>query len=386
MDKMRVSAHVDLDAVGKNIDELKKHIDKRTKILAVLKANGYGMGAVPIAHYLEKRDDISGYAAATVEEAVELQEAGIRKPILILGYTFADSYEEIIRREIRPVIFTYEMARDYSLAARKLNKKVYCHIAIDTGMSRIGYQVTDDDADEIAATFHEFPELVPEGIFTHFARADERDKSFTDDQYLLFGTMISKLASRGVQFKIRHCANSAAAMEYMKDKLDAVRYGVTMYGMWPSDQMDKSFTVTPVLSLKSHVVYIKTLPAGRSISYGGTYVTESPRVIATVPVGYADGYARTLSGKADVLIRGQRAPIVGRICMDQMMVDVTDIDGVSMLDEVTLIGRDGDECITIEELGDLSGRFNYEFACCLGNRIPRLFYENGVMVEQQTFY
>ena len=286
---------------------------------------------------------------------------------------------------MRPVIFSKKMATDYASYAKKLGKKVYCHIAIDTGMGRIGYPVTEEAADEIAELFKD-DSLVPEGIFTHFAKADEKDMTYTDDQYARFTRMIDMLHERGVDFEIRHCCNSAASMDYTKDKLDAVRLGITMYGMWPSDDVDHSFPLEPSLSLVSHIVHLKTVPAGTSISYGGIYVTDRERKIATVPVGYADGYPRSLSNKAEVIIRGKRCPIVGRICMDQMMVDVSDVPDVANMDEVTLIGRNGDEEITIEELGDISGRFNYELACDLGIRIPRLYYKDGVMVEKKKFY
>ena len=384
MDLMRVSAKVDLDAILKNIEETKKRCENQ-KIYAVLKADGYGHGGLEIARELEMCDLIYGYAVATAEEAFELRDHDLKKPILILGYTFNDSYERVILEDIRPTIYTAAMAEEYADVAKKLGRKVYCHIKIDTGMSRIGYQVDEKSADEIASIF-ERSELVAEGIFTHFARSDEEDKTATDQQYELFLHMIQLLSQRGIHFTIRHCCNSAAAMEYNRDKLDAVRLGVTMYGMWPSAEVDHSFPIHPALSLYSHIVHIKKLPAGRSISYGGTYTTTKERVIATIPVGYADGYARSLSGKGEVLIRGKRAPIVGRICMDQMMVDVSDIPGVRVLDQVTLIGRDKDQCISFEELGELSGKFNYEFACGLGNRIPRLYYRNGRLVEKKQFF
>lgn len=385
MDFYRICAKIDLNAIEANIHEVKKRCPDQ-KVFAVMKADGYGFGAVPIAKDLEKNDDIYGFAAATAEEAYELLEAGIKKPILILGFTFTHSYDRIIREGVRPVIFNKKMAVDYADYARKIGTKVYCHIGVDTGMGRIGYQVNDESADEIASLFKEHEELVPEGIFTHFARADEENKDYTDKQYDKFLKMISMLHDRGIDFKICHCCNSAAAMEYTKDKLDAVRLGVTMYGMWPSDEVDHSFPIHRALTLVSHIVHLKKVPAGTSISYGGTYVTDKDRVIATVPVGYADGYPRSLSNKADVIIRGKRCPIVGRICMDQMMVDVSDVDGVSLMDEVTLIGKDGDEEITIEELGSISGRFNYELVCDLGIRVPRLYYKDNEMVEKKKFF
>ncbi|MDD6428769.1 MAG: alanine racemase [Lachnospiraceae bacterium] len=384
MDFYRICAKVDLDAIEHNIREVKNRC-REEKMYAVLKADGYGHGAVPIAKDLENDPDIYGYAAATAEEAYELLDAGVRKPILILGFTFTHSYERIVRQEVRPVIFSRKMAMDYADTARRLGKKVYCHIAIDTGMGRIGYPVTEQAADEIAELFSD-PVLVPEGIFTHFARADEKDMTYTNMQYDRFSKMIDMLHQRGLDFSIRHCCNSAASMYYDRDKLDAVRLGITMYGMWPSDDVDHSFPLEPSLTLVSHIVHLKTLPKGSSVSYGGIYVTDGERRIATVPVGYADGYPRSLSNKAEVIIRGKRCPVVGRICMDQMMVDVTDVPEAANMDQVTLIGRDGDQEITIEELGRISGRFNYELACDLGIRIPRLYYKGKEMVEKKKFF
>ncbi|MCR5451910.1 MAG: alanine racemase [Lachnospiraceae bacterium] len=372
MDEMRLSATVDIRAIRSNITECKKRLNDGVKIFAVLKADGYGHGAIPIAKEMEKWDEVFGIAVATADEAFEMRQNNITKPILILGYTFPDSYEKIAEYEIRPAVFTAQMAKDYAAAAKKTGKKVYCHIKIDTGMHRIGYQVNEEAADEIAEIF-KCKDLIPEGIFTHFARADEVDKSHAIKQKALFDQMIDYLDKRGVKFDIRHCSNSAAAMELPDMNMDAVRLGIVMYGLWPSDEMDHSFPLKPALSLYSHIVYIKELPAGCPVSYGGIYVTPSKRRIATIPVGYADGYPRSLSNKASVIIKGKPAPIVGRVCMDQMMVDITDIPDAGLLDKVTLIGNDGDVTITMEELGDISGRFNYELACDLGNRVRRIF-------------
>ncbi len=385
MDKKRLLAKIDLDAIEYNISQVAALHPGNPKMFAVLKADGYGHGAVPIAMDLEEFEPIYGYAVATTEEAFELKKAGAKKPILILGYTFDHTYSKVIEYDIRPTIYNSTMAAAYAEAARKLGKKVRCHIKIDTGMNRIGYPVSDEAADEIAKIF-ENEYLIPEGIFTHFARADEADKSIAEGQYGLFCDMLSKLSARGVEFEIRHCSNSAASMEFMKGELDALRLGIVIYGLWPSDEMDRSFDMKSALSLYSHIVHIKEVPAGSPISYGGTFVTDRPTMIATVPVGYADGYARSLSGKGDVLIRGKRAPILGRVCMDQMMVDVTDIPGAAMLDRVTLIGKDGDEEITAEELGRISGRFNYEFVCDLGNRIPRVYEKGGTEVARKEYY
>ena len=385
MDKNRLLAKIDLDAIDHNIYEVSKRHPGRPLMYAVLKADGYGHGAVPIAKSLEDNELIYGYAVATTEEAFELKNAGMKKPVLILGYTFEHTYNRVIESDIRPTIFTREMAEGYAKCAKELGKTVKCHIKIDTGMNRIGYPVTAEAADEIAGIFTD-KSLIPEGIFTHFARADEVDKSAAIRQYEAFTSMIEMLRERGVEFTVRHCSNSAASMELTDVELDALRLGIVMYGLWPSDEMKRDFDLRPALSLYSHIVYIKDVAAGEAISYGGTHVTDRPSRIATIPVGYADGYARSLSDKGEVLIRGKRAPICGRVCMDQMMVDVTDIPEAALLDRVTLIGSDGDESISLEELGLISDRFNYEFACDLGNRIPRIYEKGGMQVDKKQYY
>ena len=380
MEKNRVHADIDLDAVVSNLENMKKGLPKDTSIACVIKSDAYGHGVVPIAKTVSGLSYVWGLCVATVDEALDLRSSGIKKPILILGYTFPDSYEDMINNDLRPAILTYEMAEAYSKAAERLSKKVYCHIKLDTGMGRIGFSCDDFALSEIEKVFT-LKNLVPEGIFTHFARADEAEREATDRQFSLFTHAVGELSKKGIAFDIRHCSNSAAAISYPGDSLDMIRAGITMYGLWPSSEVDHSFPLKPALSLYSSVSFIKTVDEGVSISYGGTYTTQGKTVVATIPVGYGDGYARSLSNKGSVLIRGKRARILGRVCMDQFMVDVTGIPGVIAGDKVTLVGRDGDDEITLEELGGLSGRFNYEFACCLGNRIPRLYYRGGRLVD-----
>ena len=380
MDRNRVHADIDLDAVVSNLENMKSVLPEGAFIACVLKSDAYGHGVVPIAKTVERLPFVWGHCVATVDEALDLRASGIKKPILILGYTFPDSYEDIIKNDLRPAILSYEMALDYSTAAERLSKKVNCHIKLDTGMGRIGFSCEETGLSEIQKIFS-LKNLVPEGIFTHFARADEAGREATDRQFSLFTHAIEELSKKGLSFDIRHCSNSAACISYPEDSLDMVRAGITMYGLWPSDEVDHSFPLKPALSLYSRVSFIKTVEKGAAISYGGTFVAEKKMIVATIPVGYGDGYARSLSNKGFVLIRGKRANILGRVCMDQFMVDVTDIHGVMVGDKATLVGRDGDDKITLEELGELSGRFNYEFACCLGNRIPRLYYKDGRLVD-----
>ncbi len=381
----RVYANIDLDALMFNLDSMRNNLKTGTQMIAVIKTNGYGHGALEIACELEQVHDVFGYAVATIEEAMELRMHKIKKPILILGYTFSDCYEDMILNDIRPTVYTLEMAKELSDWGVRLKKNVNIHIKIDTGMSRIGFQVSDKSAD-IIAQIGKLPNLNLEGIFTHFARADEVDKSHAQAQYDLFCKMIKKCEERKICFSYHHCSNSAAILEYPDANMDLVRAGITLYGLWPSMEMDMSFPLKPVLSLYSHIVHIKELEPGREISYGGTYVTNKKQRIATIPVGYGDGYPRSLSNKGYVLIRGKKAPITGRVCMDQFMVDVSDIPDVTVHDLVTLIGTDQQQSITMEELGTLSGRFNYELACDLGERIPRIYYRNQKLVSVRDYF
>lgn len=380
----RVHADIDLDAILHNMEEMHRLTNPKTKLMAVIKTDGYGHGAIPIARELEKLDYVYGYAVATEEEALALRKDGIKKTILILGYAFPEQYEALLRAQITPAIFSLEAAKRLSETAERLNQTAHIHIKLDTGMGRVGFLVSEESADVIAQIAG-LPHIMIEGMFTHFARADETDKRAAEKQLADFLHMAELLEARGVHIPLKHCSNSAGILDLPHANLDLVRAGITLYGLHPSDEVHlERMDMRPALSLKSQVVHVKTLPAGYGISYGATYVTTEPRRIATIPVGYGDGYARSLSNNADVLIRGKRAPICGRVCMDQFMVDVTDIPDVCVGDEVTLIGRDGSECITLEELGERSGRFNYEFACDLGKRIPRVFYRNGRQIASWT--
>ncbi len=369
----RIYATIDLDAVSYNLDSIQKKISSGTDIIAVVKADGYGHGALEISRMLERETRVFGFAVASAEEAFALRDFGIQKPVLILGYTFAEDYEALVRQNIRPTVYSYEMAKAYDAAARKAGTKALLHIKIDTGMGRIGYPVTREAADEIAE-IAALPGIEIEGLFTHFARADERDKTESRRQLALYREMLTLLEERHVYVTYRHCSNSAAIAEFSEADLDLVRAGIILYGLWPSEESNRdAICLRPVMELKSTVIHIKTLEAGSCISYGGTYRLTERKRIATIPAGYADGYPRSLSNKGYVLIRGKKAPILGRICMDQFMVDVTEIPGVKLLDPVTLLGRDGKEQISMEDLGRLSGRFNYEFACDIGKRVPRYY-------------
>lgn len=381
----RVYAKIDLDAVTYNMEQMKQRIDGDTKIMAVIKSDGYGHGAIQVAEVLEKYDYIWGFAVATLDEAVVLRTEGIQKPILVLGCIFPDQYLEMLDNDIRMNVYTEEMAKEISYMARREGKTAYLHIKLDTGMARLGFAVNNESVDAITR-ISKLPNVNMEGVFTHFAKADETDKTFTKNQISQFVSMTEKLRERGVTFPYEHCANSAAIIDVEDARFDIVRAGISTYGLYPSEEVNQNAVhLKPALALKSHVAFVKEIEEGTPVSYGGTFVAEKKMKIATIPVGYGDGYPRSLSGKGYVLIRGKKANILGRICMDQFMVDVTDIEGVSFGDKVTLIGRDGNEAISVEKLSELSGRFNYEFICALGKRIPRVYVKNGKIAEQVDY-
>lgn len=378
----RVYARIDLKAIDYNLEAMRANIPDGTKIIAVIKTDAYGHGAVRIAEELENKEYIWGYAVATAEEAFELRDNAIKKPILILGYTFPYAYERMLIEGIRPTVFRADMAKEINDYATKLinrgeiKGKVPVHIAVDTGMSRIGI-APDDTGVAFVKELTKLENIHIEGMFTHFARADEKDLTNVKERELVFKEFADKVEKEArIHIDIKHCANSASIIAVPESSMDMVRAGVTMYGMWPSDEVPKNIVnLKPTMELISHIVMIKELEAGTPISYGGTFVTDKKTKVATIPVGYGDGYPRSLSNKGFVLINGKRAYILGRVCMDQFMVDVTDIPDVKEGDEVVLLGKDkisGEE-ITAEYLGDLSGRFNYELTCDINKRVPRIF-------------
>ena len=383
----RVWAEVDLDAIWENMVHMKENIAENTKILAVIKTDGYGHGGVPIAKMLEQLDFMFGYAAATYEEAHVLREAGVKKPILILGYTFPYCYEELIREEIRPAVYRRDTVEELAAAAAKVGKKAKVHIKVDTGMGRIGI-TPDEEGLEFVRFLIEHPELEVEGIFTHFAKSDEADKTSANHQLELFQNFIDKIQTElGITIPVKHCSNSAAILEMPQANMDMVRAGITTYGLYPSEEVSKDIVpLRAAMSLYSHIVYCKMIHAGQSVSYGGLFTAQKDTRVATIPVGYGDGYPRSLSGRGYVLIHGKRAPILGRVCMDQFMVDISEISEAMDGDKVTLLGMDGTERITAEELGELSGRFNYEFVCDLGKRIPRVYIQHGEITEVRDYF
>lgn len=382
----RVCARIDLDAIEYNMDQMHETVGDATKIMAVVKMDGYGHGAVPIACDLEKKNYLWGFATATPDEGVILRANGIRKPILVLGPVFPSQQAEAIEHEIRFTCYTKEIAEQISKTAVKLGKTAYVHIKLDTGMSRLGFQIDEENADTIAE-IAKLPGIEMEGMYTHFSKADEADKAYAHKQLEHYLWMRKALEDRNVTFKHYHCANSAAILDLPETYMDIVRSGISTYGLYPSDEVDQQHVhLKPAMELISHVSHVKWVEAGVPVSYGGTFVTERPTKIVTVPVGYGDGYPRSLSNKGFVLIHGKKAPILGRICMDQFMVDCTEIENVAYGDRVVLIGRDGDNYLPVETLSDLSGRFSYEFVCDLGKRIPREFLKDGKVIEQIDYF
>lgn len=379
---LRTYAKIDLDAIEYNIDSVRKKLAGRAKLLAVVKADAYGHGAVEVGRLLEDKCDFFGVAC--VEEAMELKNAGIRKPILILGYVSPSQFEITVRNDIRVPIFSYETAKALSDEAVRQHKNAPFHFCADTGMSRIGFQISEESAD-ICKQITQLPNVFAEGLFSHFATADESDLTKAKKQRELFKNFITMLSDRDVEIPVKHLNNSAGIMVF-DETFDMVRSGIVNYGLYPSDQVDRSLLdIKPAMAWKAHISHIKTLDAGREISYGGTYITEKETVVATIPVGYADGYPRCLSNMGRVIVNGQYAPILGRVCMDQFMVDITGIPGVKPEDEVTLVGRDGNAVLTMEEVSELAHSFNYELPCRVARRVPRVYIKDGKVIKTVNY-
>ncbi len=376
---LRVSANIDLDAICNNIKTIRNTIKKGTQIMAVIKADGYGHGAVPLARVLDPL--VEWFAVAIVEEGIELRRANFTKPILLLGYTAKEAIADIVHYNLTQTVFSFEMAKFIDEEAKRQGKIARVHIKLDTGMGRIGYQPTKESIDEIVR-MKSLEHIQIEGLYTHFACADMADKSSTIQQFRIYQDFAKELELAGVTLQIKHASNSAGIIDFPEANLDMVRSGISTYGLYPSDEVHKEqLLLKPAMELKTHISFIKELEAGHGIGYGSTFVTKKLTKIATVPVGYGDGFPRQLSNQGRVLVHGQFAPIIGRVCMDQFMIDVTDIPYVKQDDTVTLIGKDGDEYLSVEELARIAGSFNYEFVCNIGKRIPRVYYQNGKPVS-----
>ena len=371
----RTFVEINLNNLLYNVENARKKLPEGVKLLEVIKANAYGHGAVDIARFLEEKGACDFFGVACVDEARELVFSGIETPILILGYVSPNEYEFCVKHQIRIPIFHYDDAVKLSEEAVNQDKATPFHFCIDTGMSRIGFQVDGDSAD-ICKRITELEGIYAEGLFSHLATADETDLTKALKQRELFDRFIALLEERGINIPIKHINNSAGIMVF--DKFyDMCRMGITTYGLYPSHEVDKALLdIKPVMAWKTHITHIKTLPAGREISYGGTYKTEKDTVVATVSVGYADGYPRCLSNSGRVIVCGKYAPILGRVTMDQIMIDITDIPEAEIEDEVVLVGAQGDAVLTMEEVSEAAYSFNYELPCRISPRVRRIFIKD----------
>lgn len=374
----RIYAEIDLGNIEENMEAMKNNLRPGTKMFGVVKTDAYGHGAVPVAKTIDRF--VCGYAVAATEEGLQLRKHGITKEILLLGPAGAGRYRECIDHELCMPVFEYEKAEEISAAAKEAGKTAAVHIAVDTGMSRIGLR-PDQASVEMVKKIAALPYLKIHGMFTHFARADEADKTNANRQYERFKNFCDAVRNAGVEVPVCHCSNSAGIVEMQEANMDAVRAGITIYGMYPSDEVRKDIiALKPAMSLKSFITYIKEIEPGTEVSYGGTFTAEKKMRIATISAGYGDGYPRNLSGRGEVLIHGKRAKILGRVCMDQFMADLSEIPEAKEGDLVTLIGRDGNEEITMEEVAEISGGFHYEIPCLIGKRVPRRYVKNGEVV------
>lgn len=374
----RTYAKIDLGAIKYNVASVVKKIDSRASLLAVIKADAYGHGAVEIGRAIQDSCDFFGVAC--IEEALEIIKAGIRKPVMVLGTVSPYCFDDVVRYDIRVPIYTLDEAMALSDEAVRQGKTIKFHFCVDTGMSRVGFEPDEKSAD-MCRKIVDLPNIEAEGLFSHFATADESDLSKAKSQQQKFVSFVKMLEDRGIEIPVKHINNSAGIMVF-DEMFDMVRMGIVMYGLYPSAEVDKSqLSIRPALEWKTNISYVKTLEAGREISYGGTYVTDKPTVVATIPVGYADGYPRVLSNKGRVIINGKYANIIGRVCMDQFMVDVSHIDGVKAGDEVTLVGADGDAFLSMEEVSEEAYSFNYELPCRISRRVPRVYVENNELIK-----
>ena len=386
-DNSRAWLEIDLDAIRHNTQAIRKHISEQAEIIGVVKADGYGHGAVEVSRCI-LQNGVTRLAVSQLDEAIQLRQNGITAPILLLSDLEPERAEGLLAYDVAQIVFTREFAESLSRKATELGKVAKIHIKLDTGMGRVGFRAEDPATVEEIMAIRKMPGLYIEGIFTHFAVSDEAEagaKAYTEKQFALFQEVCRQLKARGVEIPLHHAANSAAVLRSPEMHLDAVRAGIILYGFYPSEETKVSgVSLKPAMTFKARLTAVKKVPAGTSLSYGCTYTTKRESVIATVPVGYADGYFRALSNKARVLIGGQYAPICGRVCMDQFMVDVTDLvaggQTVSVGDEVVLMGRQGDLEISAEELATLCDTINYEIICSPGKRVPKRYVSGGKTV------
>ncbi|GEP66778.1 alanine racemase [Clostridium beijerinckii] len=379
-----VYAEIDLDAIAYNIKNIKKLV-KDKEIIAVVKADCYGHGALDVVPTLLE-NGASRLAVAVLTEGIELRNDNIKAPIMILGYTPSYLNEELIKYDLEQTVYDLDYAKELSKTALSLNKKAKIHIAIDTGMGRIGFLPTEKAIDAICKICSlEGLEVI--GIFTHFSTSDEKDKEYTNEQFEKFTDLLKKLSNLNIEIPIKHVSNSGAIMDMPETYLDAVRAGIILYGYYPSPEVKKeNLSLKPALTLKATITRVQEMDAGMSISYGRTFKTERKSLIATIPIGYADGYSRLLAKNAKVIINGQFAPIVGRICMDQCMIDITDINGdIKVGDEVIILGEQNGLRFNADNFAEIMGTINYEILCMLKYRIPRVYVKNGKIFNVRNY-
>lgn len=369
----RCYAEIDLEAIGHNLREVRKRVSGETKVMAVIKADAYGHGAETVGRYIQENQLAQYFGVATLEEAQELRRAGIFLPVLILGYTSPSQYGEVVDDRITQTVYTMEMARAIEEAAASRNKQANIHIAVDTGMTRIGFHPDEAGINEVKQ-IASLPHINLEGMFTHFSCADQADKTYCEMQMEKYDWFKTRLEEEQIRIPLCHICNSAGIMEFDHHRYGMVRSGIVTYGLYPSEEVDKTrLALRPALSWKTHVIHVQTAAPGLGVSYGATYITERPTRIATLSVGYADGYPRSLSNKGRVLIHGQYAPIIGRVCMDQLMVDVSHIPDVQVEYTAILVGKENGNRISVEDMADLAGSFNYEFVCDISRRVKRVY-------------
>jgi|LSQX01.2.fsa_nt_gb alanine racemase len=377
----RAWAEINLDNIAYNVRQVKRRIGKMTEVMAVVKADAYGHGVIETVPTLLE-NGVSRLAVSMLDEAIQLRELGIKVPILVLNYTDPVRAEEIIKYNITQTVFSHDLPRALSKAAIKMGKEARIHIKIDTGMTRVGFKPGYEAVKDVVEIYR-LPGIVIEGLFSHFSSADEDEPGFTMMQYERFESIVNELNRIGIIIPVKHIANSAAVMRYPNLDLQMVRPGIILYGLYPSDQLKKTaIDLKPAMELKANVILVKDVEANVPVSYGRTYVTKRKTTIATLPIGYADGYSRLLSNRGRVLINGEYAPIIGTVCMDQCMVDVTDIKhAVRTGDEAVLIGSQGGNSITVDEIASLTNTINYEVVCLIGKRIPRVYIKGGEVVK-----
>lgn len=373
----RVYAKINLDNIQKNIEAIRARLPESTDITGIVKADAYGHGATRITEFLCELG-VKRFGVATMQEALDLRNDGVGAPILILGETFKEDFPLAVQNNIDCTVSDYETSKNFARIATEMGKKATVHIKIDTGMGRIGFQPNEQSFEEIKKIF-DLDGISVAGIFTHFACADHPDKTSAEKQRKKYLEFTDKLIAEGYKFR-RHMYNSAAVMELDGYAGDSVRCGIMLYGLYPSAEMSRDFVLHPAMELKSSISFVKDVSAGFTVSYGSTFMADRDMKIATVPVGYADGYPRYLSNKGEVIVKGVRCRIIGKICMDQFMIDATAVPDAKVGDEVTLMGVDGNEVITVEDLSHPDYRFNYEFCCLLNKRVPRIYVRNGKIV------